>query len=617
MSPTSPTAAGSPGPTGASATGSSNPSGPMAAGCSSPATPAGSGGPARPETSAGPAGGAGAAGSPRGAGPAAPARAARPSARASAAKPSRPSGGPATAASPTAAGSSLNAARRADDLARATDGRTVDVLVVGLGATGAGAALDAAARGLSVVAIDAHDLAFGTSRWSSKLIHGGLRYLASGQLDVAHESAVERGILMERTAPHLVRAQPFVLPLTPMVSRAQATLAWAGFRAGDTLRLAARTARATLPAPRRLSAAETRHLAPALRADGLRGSLLSWDGRVTDDARLVTALARTAAAQGARILTRVRALDLTSTGARIRDELTGQEGEIRARAVINASGVWAGDLVDGVRIRPSRGTHLVLRSEHLGPLPAGLHIPIPGETNRFVLVLPQGDGRVYVGLTDEPVDGDIPDVPEVPETDIGFLLDVLGSVLDSPVRREDVVGAFAGLRPLLDAPPTRPGAAPRTADISRRHAVLTSSVGVTTVVGGKLTTYRRMAQDAVDAAVATHNLPAGPSPTATLPLVGAATPRTLSALRAPRRLVQRYGTEAEAVHALAERHPDLAAPLLPGHPVTGAEVLWAARHEGALDEADLLDRRTRIGLVPEDRAEALAAVREIIEDALP
>ncbi|MFG3345847.1 glycerol-3-phosphate dehydrogenase/oxidase [Streptomyces sp. NPDC048018] len=549
-----------------------------------------------------------------GAGPVPRAGTARSAGRANAAKPSRATGAP---TAPTASGSSLNAARRADDLARATDGRTVDVLVVGLGATGAGAALDAAARGLSVVAIDAHDLAFGTSRWSSKLIHGGLRYLASGQLDVAHESAVERGILMERTAPHLVRAQPFVLPLTPMVSRAQAALAWAGFRAGDTLRLAARTARATLPAPRRLSTAETRHLAPALRADGLRGSLLSWDGRVTDDARLVTALARTAAAQGARILTRVRALDLTSTGARIRDELTGEEGEIRARAVINASGVWAGELVDGVRIRPSRGTHLVLRSEDLGPLPAGLHIPIPGETNRFVLVLPQGDGRVYVGLTDEPVDGDIPDVPEVPETDIGFLLDVLGSVLDVPVRRDDVVGAFAGLRPLLDTPPTRPGAAPRTADISRRHAVLTSSVGVTTVVGGKLTTYRRMAQDAVDAAVATHGLPAGPSPTATLPLVGAATPRTLSALRAPRRLVQRYGTEAAAVQALAERHPDLAAPLLPGHPVTGAEVLWATRHEGALDESDLLDRRTRIGLVPEDRAEALAAVREIVEDALP
>ncbi|NUK13527.1 FAD-dependent oxidoreductase, partial [Streptomyces lunaelactis] len=235
----------------------------------------------------------------------------------------------------------------------------------------------------------------------------------------------------------------------------------------------------------------------------------SWDGQLTDDARLVTAIARTAAAHGARILTRTRALSLSGSGARVRDELTGEELLIRARTVINATGVWAGGLVDDIRLRPSRGTHLVLRSEDLGSLTAGMHIPIPGEKNRFVLVLPQGDGRVYVGLTDEPVDGDIPDVPEVPETDIGFLLDVLGSALDVTVTRDDVVGAFAGLRPLLDT--TSDSA--RTADISRKHAVLTSPDGVVTVVGGKLTTYRRMAQDAVDAAVSVRNLAAGPSRT--------------------------------------------------------------------------------------------------------
>lgn len=515
-----------------------------------------------------------------------------------------------------APGSSLSAHRRGRELAEAADGRVADVLVVGLGATGAGAALDAAARGLDVVAVDAHDLAFGTSRWSSKLIHGGLRYLASAQFDVAHESAVERGVLMTRTAPHLVAAQPFVLPLTPLVSRAQAALAWAGFRAGDVLRVAARTPRQVLPAPRRLPATEARHLAPSVRAAGLRGGLLSWDGRVADDARLVTALARTAAARGARVLTRVRALELTGTGARIRDELTGEEGEIRARAVINAAGVWAGALAEGIRIRPSRGTHLVLRSERLGALPAGLHIPIPGETNRFVLVLPQGDGRVYVGLTDEPVDGGIPDVPEVPETDIGFLLDVLGSVLDAPVAREEVVGAFAGLRPLLDASPgAGTGDPARTSDISRRHAVLTSPDGVTTVVGGKLTTYRRMAQDAVDAAAEARGLRAAPSPTATLPLIGAAAPERLRALPAPRRLVHRYGTEAMAVHALTAEDPGLAEPVLPGHPVTRAELLWAIRHEGALDESDLLDRRTRIGLVPRDRAEALPVARRMLEGA--
>ncbi|MGV9573355.1 glycerol-3-phosphate dehydrogenase/oxidase, partial [Streptomyces nigra] len=382
-------------------------------------------------------------------------------------------------------------------------------------------------------------------------------------------------------------------------------------------RLAARTARATLPAPRRLSAVETRHLAPALRTQGLRGGLLSWDGRLTDDARLVTAVARTAAAHGARVLTRVRALELGASGARVRDELTGEEGEIRARVVVNATGVWADGLVEGIRIRPSRGTHLVLRSDRLGPLPAGLHVPVPGETNRFVLVLPQGDGRVYVGLTDEPVEGPVPDVPEVPETDIGFLLDVLGSVLDAPVGREDVVGAFAGLRPLLDTTAEDGSAAGRTADVSRRHAVLTSSEGVITIVGGKLTTYRRMAEDAVDAAVATGRVSAGPSPTASLPLVGAASPTALAAVRAPRRLVQRYGTEAAAVHELGATDPRLNEPVLAGHPVTAAELLWAVRHEGALDASDLLDRRTRIGLIPADRTAAMDAVREALGEETP
>ncbi|MGW7361467.1 glycerol-3-phosphate dehydrogenase/oxidase [Streptomyces sp. NPDC054802] len=510
-----------------------------------------------------------------------------------------------------AAASSLNAARRSRELAELADGTEVDVLVVGLGATGAGAALDAASRGLTVAAIDAHDLAFGTSRWSSKLIHGGLRYLATGHLDVAHESAVERGILMERTAPHLVRAQPFVMPLTPLVSRGQAALTRAGLRAGDLLRAGARTSRATLPAPRALSAVETRHMAPVLRPTGLRGGLLSWDGQLTDDARLVTAVARTAAAHGARILTRTRALGVTGAGARVRDELTGEELLIRARTVVNAAGVWAGGLVDGIRLRPSRGTHLVLRSDDLGGLRAGMHIPVPGETNRFVLVLPQGDGRVYVGLTDEPVEGPVPDVPDVPETDIGFLLDVLGSALDVPLGREDVIGAFAGLRPLLDT--GAPGGAGRTADISRRHAVLTSPDGVVTVVGGKLTTYRRMAQDAVDAALTAGGLTAGPSRTAITPLVGAAPAGALARLGAPRRLVRRYGAEAPAVHALGLADPALARPAVPGHPVTRAELVWAVRHEGALDESDVLDRRTRIGLVDEDRRAAHEAAQEALE----
>ena len=207
-------------------------------------------------------------------------------------------------------GTRLDAARRGRELLEATDGRTVDVLVVGLGVTGAGVALDAAARGLDVVAVDAHDLAFGTSRWSSKLVHGGLRYLAHGQVGVAHESAVERGRLMTRIAPHLTRPLPMLMPLLPPVTRREAATTWAGLVAGDALRMSARTSREVLPRPRRLSATETRALAPRLASRGLRGGLLSWDGHLEDDARLVVALARTAAGLGARILTRTRVLRL-------------------------------------------------------------------------------------------------------------------------------------------------------------------------------------------------------------------------------------------------------------------------------------------------------------------
>ncbi|MCW2877308.1 MAG: Glycerol-3-phosphate dehydrogenase [Sphaerisporangium sp.] len=512
--------------------------------------------------------------------------------------------------------SSLNAARRARELAEVRE-TVVDLLVVGLGATGAGVALDAASRGLSVAAIDAHDLAFGTSRWSSKMIHGGLRYLAKGQVGVARESAVERGVLLRHTAPHLVTAQPYLLPLTPEVSSAQAGVVMAGYRLGDLLRASAGTPRRSLPGPFRVPASRALALVPALRPYGLRGALVSFDGRVIDDARLVVAIGRTAAAHGARILTRCRALSLSGDGAEVRDERSGDTFTLRARRVINATGVWAGQLTASVSMRPSRGTHLVLRPGALGGPRASMHVPIPGEGARFVLVLPQPDGRVYVGLTDEPVDGPIPDVPEAPETDIAFLLEVLNSVLETPVARADVAGAYAGLRPLL----TGDG---RTADLSRRHAVVAAPDGVVTIVGGKLTTYRRMAEDAVDAA-----FPHAPrSRTARLPLVGAgAAPPMGSGTGAavaspgrglgapggvPLRLVERYGSDAAAVHELARRDPALAETLPLG--ITVAELVWAVRHEGALDAGDLLDRRTRIGLVPEDRAAALTAAERVLRD---
>ncbi len=372
----------------------------------------------------------------------------------------------------------------------------VDLVVIGLGITGTGVALDAVTRGLSVLAVDAHDLAFGTSRWSSKLVHGGLRYLAAGQVGVAHESAVERGLLMEVTAPHLTHAIPTLMPFSSSVPGHQAGAARAATWAGDLLRRSARTSRQTLPRPRHLSGTEALELAPSLRRQGLRGAMLGWDGQLEDDARLVTTVARTAAAHGAHVRTRARVLSATGTSVQLRDEVTGTTHTVTTRTVVNAAGVWAGDLVDEVRLRPSRGTHLVLRAETLPGLRVVVYAPIPGTFNRFVLVLPQPDGTIYVGLTDEPADGPVPDVPQPTEPEIGFLLDVVAAAFEHPIHRTDVVGAFAGLRPLLDAGPGE------TADLSRRHATLVSRTGVVTIVGGKLTTYRRMAEDAVDAAVA-------------------------------------------------------------------------------------------------------------------
>jgi glycerol-3-phosphate dehydrogenase len=489
----------------------------------------------------------------------------------------------------------------------------VDVLVVGLGVTGVGCALDAVARGLSVLAVDAHDLAFGTSRWSSKLVHGGLRYLAHGQIGVAHESAVERGILMEVTAPHLTHALPMLLPLDRSTGRRQAALLRAGFGAGDLLRVAARTSSETLSRPRRISATESHHLAPVL-GDACRGGLLSWDGRLEDDARLVTTIARTAAGLGAEVRTRARAVDLHGSGAELRDELTGRSHTVSARVVVNAAGVWAGELVDDVELRPSRGTHLVLRADTLPGLGVALILPVPGERSSFVNVVPQPDGQVYVGLTDVAVDGDAPDVPEPTEVEIEFLLATTSSALAHPLTRAEVAGSYAGLRPLLRAEG-------RTADLSRRHAVLTSRSGVVTVVGGKLTTYRRMAQDAVDAAVRQGGLDARPSSTARLPLLGAASRPQLARLatEAPsRRLVRRFGTEASLVLESARRvsgldQLELLAPIADEVPVTLAELLFGVTHEGAHDVADLLDRRTRVGLVSSDRAKSETAARRALE----
>jgi glycerol-3-phosphate dehydrogenase len=502
----------------------------------------------------------------------------------------------------------LNADRRAGDLADLGDIGRVDVVVIGGGITGTGIALDAASRGLSVVLVEKHDLAFGTSRWSSKLVHGGLRYLATGNVGIARRSAVERGILMTRNAPHLVHAMPQLVPLLPSMSRAQRALVRTGFVAGDGLRMLAGTKASTLPRSRRIGVQQAVEMAPTVRRDGLDGALLAYDGQLIDDARLVAAVARTAAQHGARILTRVSASSAAGSSVELTDELTGETLELAARVVINATGVWAGEVDPSIKLRPSRGTHLVFDSATFGNPVAALTIPIPGEINRFVFAMPEQLGRVYLGLTDEDAPGPIPDEPEPTQPEVSFLLDTVNTALGTALGPEDVTGAYAGLRPLID---TGEG---RTSDLSREHAVLESGSGVFSVVGGKLTEYRHMAEDTLDRALAARVVSAGPCRTRNLPLVGApanpvATLRTPAAL--PGSLVARYGAESPNVIASArcDRPTD---PVVDGIDVTRAEFEFAATHEGALTVGDILDRRTRIGLVAADRERAVTAAEEFL-----
>ncbi|MEV8377450.1 glycerol-3-phosphate dehydrogenase/oxidase [Kribbella sp. NPDC056861] len=498
--------------------------------------------------------------------------------------------------------SSLNAARRTRELDWLDTTGRVDVLVIGGGVTGTGVALDAAARGLTVALVEKHDLAFGTSRWSSKLVHGGLRYLASGHVAIAYESAVERGILMKTTASHLVHPVPQVAPWFPQARYAQAAMLRGAFLGGDVLRTFARTSDDYLPHSRRISSAEVLRYAPTVRPDKLRGGFLTWDGQLYDDARLVVAIARTAASYGARVITHCAAEQVTGRGAVLVDQLSGRSVELDAGIVINATGIWADQVASGIKLRPSRGTHLVLPQAAFGGLSAVLTVPVPGELRRVVMAIPAPDGRVYVGLTDEDAPGPVSDVPRATEAEIDFLLATISAAVRVPLTRADLLGTYAGLRPLLDT------GHHKTADISRRHAVITSPDGVVTIVGGKLTTYRRMAQDALDAALAQSSVEVRrPCLTHRIPLVGAADRVQLAAVRAPSRFVDRYGVEATDVIAV---EPELLEPVAPGLLTTHAELRFAVRHEGALTEDDLLDRRTRIGLSAVDRALALPAARE-------
>jgi len=303
----------------------------------------------------------------------------------------------------------------------------------------------------------------------------------------------------------------------------------------------------------------------------------------------------------------VAASNATGDGVRLTDQVSGESFDIAARAVINATGVWAADLDPALRLRPSRGTHLVFDAAAFGNPTAALTVPIPGELNRFVFAMPEQLGRVYLGLTDEEEPGPIPDVPQPTSAEITFLLDTVNTALGTALSTADIRGAYAGLRPLID---TGEG---RTADVSRNHAVVESASGAFSVIGGKLTEYRHMAEDVLDRAVRLRALPATPCRTRDLPLIGApGNPGSAEPVAGlPESLVRRYGAEAASVLAVASCDRPAEA-VAEGIDVTRAEFEYAVTHEGALTVADIVDRRTRIGLVSEDRERVVEVAREFL-----
>ncbi|MFI7677290.1 glycerol-3-phosphate dehydrogenase/oxidase [Actinophytocola sp. NPDC049390] len=484
-----------------------------------------------------------------------------------------------------------------------------DVLVVGGGVVGAGAALDAASRGLSVALVEARDWAAGTSSRSSKLVHGGLRYLEQRDFALVREALKERGLLLNRLAPHLVRPVPFLYPLTHRVWER----AYVG--AGVLLYDSIGGARA-LPMHRHLSRRGALDLAPALRPDALTGAVRYYDAQV-DDARLTMMLARTAAQHGATVLTRVEAAEVLRdrgrlTGVRVRDLLSGGEQVAHARRVISAAGVWTDEVraLDHAKapfhVRMSKGVHVLVPRDRLR-----LDVGLITRTEKSVLFVIPWDRHWIIGTTDTPWDHD-PDHPVATGADVDYLLAHVNAVLREPLTADDVVGVYAGLRPLLDAGV----ASGDTTKLSREHAVAEPAPGFFVVAGGKYTTYRVMAADVVDAAVKGLGRAVAPSLTRHLPIHGAVgfrelwTTRDTLAARAGlpvatvERLLGRYGSAVTDLLAMIDRDPRLAAPLTGAGDYLAAEVVYAVTHEGALDLDDVLSRRTRIAIEYPDRGRA-------------
>jgi glycerol-3-phosphate dehydrogenase len=481
-----------------------------------------------------------------------------------------------------------------------------DLVVVGGGITGAGILLDAVSRGLRAVLVEQDDIASGTSSRSSRLIHGGLRYLEQMRLGLVHEALTERARLVE-LAPHLVRLEPLVFPLygAPVVNR---LFYGAGLTLYDLLGSARRVGR-----HHHLMRDRTLELAPVLRREGLRGSIVYHDG-VEDDARYALAVARTALAMGGFVVTRARVSALLlegdrATGVRVHDRVGDADVEIRARHVIDATGVWEADadgpLGPSMRIVPSRGAHLIVDRARI-PVRHGMSIRVPG---RVFFLVPWPDHWI-IGTTDAPYEGP-PDRPAASGAEVDELLAKVNHVLQVDLTRADVLGTYAGLRPLVGGT-----VAGSTVKVSREHRIRADANGLVHISGGKYTTYRIMARDAVQAALGAESA-SRPSTTATLPIRGAAAPAELRALatglarehglseRVAGRLVDRHGTEAEQIARLGAAEDHLR-PLGDGLAQIEAEVVWAAREELALSLDDVLARRARLAAELPDRGATIA-----------
>jgi glycerol-3-phosphate dehydrogenase len=492
-----------------------------------------------------------------------------------------------------------------------------DVLVIGGGITGAGAALDAASRGLRVALVETRDLASGTSSRSSKLIHGGLRYLEQFDFKLVFEALRERDLLVSKLAPHLVKPVSFLYPLYKKVVERP----YVG--AGLVLYDAMEGTRRPVPHHRHLSARGALKRAPALSPDRLAGAMLYYDAQV-DDARHTLTVARTAAAHSAVIATRVNVVALLRgadgirvTGARVRDTETGREISVTAEAVLVCAGVWT-DLIHqlagvqaGYRVRMSKGVHIVVPREAV-QADTGMIL----RTDKSVLFFIPWGQRWIIGTTDTDFAGDRAD-PNATEEDVEYILSAANRVLARPLTRADVIAVYAGLRPLVAAV-EGDGSKPTT-KISREHMVDVPVPGLASVAGGKFTTYRLMARDVVDAAVADFGREVPASVTDRVPLLGAdglaavqpAAGRLAEDYGVSRDTVEhllgRYGTLTEEVLQLTRTDPGLARPLAEGHPYLRAEVAYAVTHEDALHVDDVLVRRTRLFIESADSGITAAA----------